>query len=425
MNKINKKSIKKKFKKYLALKKLPKNNQKKINLIFNFWLNAFEYVLHNFDKSQISKLNKKIINKKLSLANAIKEVELEQDLESKLSENKFLNFVSFFLIPIKNFNLTFGLTNNSFVYLYSYIFLKYKIFKKPSYIESQKINFVKTLVRNQYLEKKFYKFFLNFLPDNFFQKYSPILNDVNIKVYPINFYFENNYINFFFKSKNIRIIGHQHGHGYNCFKNNIFYKIEKNISEKFIQLFPLNNFFGRFSKKELSYSLKPRIIWALRRKISKFDLSLLNDFGEIMNYKKGLSLLDKKISNLNNSFFSINNNNYLYKPKYCNKVSKKNEKIENYIKKNDILLFDSIGPSLIHFAILNNVIFYFFLSKKYSKKNLNIKYYNFLNALYQNKFIFYFHEFNEFKNEMYKIQKDKIYLKNRQTNLTKIISRFY
>ena len=406
----------------LKREKIPRENIKGLSSIFNFWLDLIDYI---YKKSKKKKIDIKLINSdQNNLFSLIlkKEKKIFKDDNLVLKKNILLKPYIYFFKFLNNFIL-WDILGQKKKFQVSYLLFKNFIFLDTKINLPLKKKFFSKLNENKYSKNKLI-FYKTLIPSFFFQKYKPMMKNKIIKTSTINFLSNNYYLNIFFKIEKPVIHGYQHGMGYDFFQNHIhenkFFKYEKKISKKFFHLFPLGGSFGRYNfKKNLKVKSK-KIIWAQRNSVVDVERFILGNYGKLLADKSHLRVLDKKLSLIENLYYSLHNEDFLLRPKKCTKYPK-TDKLENIINRNDIVLFDSITPTLFHFVLKNKINFLFIVNKNLNLSILNPKYRRLIKFLIKNKYIFKLNEFNKLRKEIDKIIKSNNY----STNKNKILEKIY
>lgn len=265
--------------------------------------------------------------------------------------------------------------------IFSFLYLKY-------FVLEQKINIdhnAKTLFFNKIKKKIDYKIYL-FLKRNisdYFFSIPSCKKKILLYIYPINFLFDKNFLKLLVFYKNPKIYGYQHGAGYGQFINSRLYEFEKNISDKFIDWFPVNKskYIGRFEKKIIKKRSKGKIFWAGTADPLKIEIFLETDYCKSLKIqRKFIKKIDYFISNLKNAYYVPHPRN-IY-PKIKTKLFKTVNKLENVLCSNDVVIFDVISSTLMFFCIKNNIEFYIISERKINNiKGITTDYRNFLYKL--------------------------------------------
>lgn len=421
MKNINEELIKN-YRFILKREKIPKENINGLSSIFNFWLELISYL---YKKSKKKKIDIRLINSdQNNLFSLILKKEKKFFTENNLvlKKNILLKPYIFFFKFLNSFIL-WDIFGKKIKFLISYVLFKNFIFLDTKVNFFLKKKFFAKLNKKKYSRNKLI-FYKALIPSFFFQKYEPMMKNKIIKTSTINFLSNNYYLNIFFKIEKPIIYGYQHGMGYNFFQNhtyeNKFLKYEKKISKKFFHLFPLGDSFGRYNFKKNIKAKPKKIIWVQRKSVSNVERFLLGNYGKLLAEKSFLRVLDKKLSVIRNLYYSLHNEDFLLRPKKCKKYPIM-DKLENIINQNDIVLFDSITPTLFHFVLKNKLNFLFIVNKNLNLSILNSKYRRLIKFLMKNKYIFKVNEFNKFKKEMDRIIRSNNY----STNKNKILEKIY
>ena len=338
-----------------------------------------------------------------------------------IKKNSILNPIIYFFKFSNNFIL-WDIFGKKKKFIISYLFFKNFIFTKKKVDISFKNIFLEKLDKKRYSRKRI-NFYKSLIPDIFFQKYEPIMRNKIIKVSTLEFLINNYYLNIFFRVNKPIIHGYQHGLGGDFFLDNKgenkITRYEKKISKKFFPLFPLGKSFGRYNLKKKLEIKQQKIIWVQRRSITNLEKFMLGTYAKILSDKFYLKSLDNKLSKIKNLYYSLHNNDYLFKPKKCKKFYPE-KKLENIINRNDIIIFDSIAPTLFHFVLQNKLNFLFIINKNFNLSLLNPKFRKLIKFLIKNKYIFKFNEFYKFKEEIDIMLKDNNYTNKKNKILDKI-----
>jgi len=399
--------------------KFPNQNIDGLSVIFSFWLDAIEYSIKkkkfissssNFDKENLPYLIKINENKNYTKKNF-----------SKKRNFLLLRTLVYFFKFSKKFIL-WDIFNKKFNFLSTYLFFKNFIFFQININKELKKNFFLKFEKIKFSHKQ-KNYFKSLIPNFFFQKYDPIMKKKIIKLSSVDFLFDNRFTNIFFKIENPIIHGYQHGMGYDFFLNkknpNKLSIFEKKISKKFFPLFPLGESFGRYNFKKKLKNNPKKIIWAQRRYITDFEKYILGDYGKNLSNLFFLKSLDKRLSKFNNLHYSLFNNDFLYKPKYTKRFHLK-DKIENIVSQNDIIIFDTIAPTLLHFVLKNKINFIFIIENNLDFKLLNKTFKKLIRFFEKEKFLFRYSQFDEFKKEIDIMLKDNNYVYKKNNQLKKI-----
>lgn len=178
------------------------------------------------------------------------------------------------------------------------------------------------------------------------------------------------YEKLFLLDTKLSVTGHQHGGGYDIFKIDFFAYYEKKLCE---------NFYGwGFSKKnkaQKKYGLvkhkatsEKRILWIEDSIIPTLDALFLSHHyyqsinKNIKNYiYTELKKINVRYSNLPHPVMSPLYEKFRRDDFGISDIGKISD---NLINKNDILIFDCTGASLVHLAIENDIIFFFIISRQ-------------------------------------------------------------
>lgn len=202
---------------------------------------------------------------------------------------------------------------------------------------------------------------------------------LEVNCLPVNFMHFDGDENIFFLDKQVKINGFQHGGGYNTYQieDNIFEKFERDISDNYYSWdLTLHNSTGQTKYRKncrKSSKSKPRIIWLETSKIPKFYFHFVPETASnLMNMKsKKYILSELKMFNLN--FFSRPAPFGLENENYINFRSFKiiGGKIEENIRKNDILILDHPAHSFMYYLLENKIKFFLVLDKAEEVKLTN------------------------------------------------------
>lgn len=261
-------------------------------------------------------------------------------------KDKFLNKISFFFahsIPLKENKL-----------------IKINLFELLERLFSNSFN--EDEIDN--IKRKLPKFFYSRKVD-FSSK-----NIIEVEGSAASFMEYSGYEKLFLLNTKLNVVGHQHGGGYDIFKIDLFAYYEKKLCE---------NFYGwGFSEKnkaQKKYGLikykqasKKRILWIEDSIIPTLDaLFLSHHYYQSIN-KRIKNYIYKELKKINVRYSNLP---HPVKSPLYEKFRRDDfgisgtEKIsDNLINKNDILIFDCTGASLVHLAIENDIIFFLIISSQ-------------------------------------------------------------
>lgn len=394
------------YKKIFNLSEKSKIFKKRL-LLLEEWFFSLDYYLY---KEGIKKLYL-IDNNEDTLPRRILDFYTIKDLNHKIIKKKYkykniylkkILFYFFSLIKIRK--LSFSRSNILLTKIrdrISHLYLMYYIVpKKLKTDEDLKKNFKKKI-----LEKNCNILLKKFLIKNFLDLF--FINSKNnevteIYIYPHSILYENIFFKLFLTFNNFKIIGYQHGAGYGQFPKDRLYTIEKGISDKFIDWFPINKskYIGRFEKINLKPSSISKIYWLDSGLGSSYEcLYEKSYFKSLIKSKKFIKKLDsgfKKIKNLyyvphkRSSFKNLKTKAYIVE-----------QKIENFIAKNDIIIFDVVASTFMYFCIINRIKFYIITEKNVNDiSGISLDYKKFLLKLEKKGILF---QQNKIKNLVKKL----------------------
>jgi len=288
-----------------------------------------------------------------------------------------------------------------------------------------KHDFIEDLnIRNNF-EPDIQKFIEENLPDLLFIK--PIRNKKLIKSIEVHssadmFLNARSPIKLLFITKNLRLIGYQHGINYGQWNKNLYQESEVKVSDEFHLWFPHKpNFIGRFDvNPSLNTSNQTRILWVGRINLHSFYKKMLPYAYEHKMDNSHLEIID-------NSFHCLDNFSF-YKPGRVESVWLPDKSIvvrdgpiENYINLDrDVLLFDNISETTIFLALKYRVPFLIILKNK-KIKGLTSKYEEFLEILNSNNFLYNIDEINEAKKLLLDISISRDLYKEKKSLINSLI----
>jgi hypothetical protein len=369
------------------------NEDKKKFFVFEQWLALLDFFVLN---EGLSKL-REIKNPKQTLPRNVLDYYARKKSIKINSKNYRLNrFYKIVFILINFFFRTkflcFDRANiykSKFRDAFSFLYLKYFI-ANHSFKIDKKFQSTFFFKLKKKINSKLYFFLHKYISDIFFS--IPSSNkDITLYVYPINFLFDQNFLKLLFYYQKPIIKGYQHGAGYGQFINSRLYDFEKKISDNFIDWYPINksSYIGRFDKNKLEKKKKTKIFWVGSSLPIKPEIFLEK------NYSKSLLISKRFIKKIDNNLCNLKNTYYVPHPRFRYLDIKTNLyqtklKLEKTLKKNDIIIFDTISSTLMYFCIKNKIKFYIISEKKIeSISGISKDYKNFLFKLKKKKTLIY------------------------------------
>jgi hypothetical protein len=392
------------LKEYKKLLKLSDNtsNSKRKYFILKWWFYSLDFFLQN---EGIKKLNL-IDSKKHILPDKVYQFYLKKELNYVKREKKYVyrnsiiqKILYFIFLFIKIKKLSFNRANTFLSPLrdrVSHLYLMYFINKKKINLNLRS----KFIFEKKITEKKCNIILKNFLIRNISELFfleSKIYQKIEIHLSPHAIIHDE----FFFKLSlffnNSIIIGYQHGAGYGEYLKAPIHDIEKKISDKFIYWFPIgkSKYIGRFDKKKLKNNSNYKIYWVGSAITCTYEKLIEGYYlKNTVQSKRFIMKLDNEFKKLKNFFYVPHKRGYLFK-NIKTKSLKSKHKLENFIQKNDIIIFDTISSTLIYYCLKNDIKFFIITDRDIRNiRGISKDYKFFLLSLRKKNFLFYLSELN-------------------------------
>jgi len=216
--------------------------------------------------------------------------------------------------------------------------------------------------------------------------------------------------NIFLLNKKIEIIGYQHGGGYGVVNIGYISHFEKKISKIFYGwgLLEQNVHQYRYKKIHNFKKKKGRVIWLESDKLSAvlsifyplhYDLSLI---------LKDIEYIYSELQMFGGKYYSKSYPGYLESNRY---ISMRGEKIgtedrsEDIIKQNDIIIFDSCMSSMIYFCIENDMRFIIICNRN-TKEYFTDRMAKWVDILRKNSFLFFSDEVGQLSTRLHEISSE-------------------
>ena len=160
----------------------------------------------------------------------------------------------------------------------------------------------------------------------------------------------------------LKIIGRQHGGGYDTFKEDYFIIFEKNLCDKFLGwgLSLENEKQLRYPNVKSSTEVAPRkIIWVERARLTLLSCVIFPDIYKQWTNVNVVNYIGLELKKTGIPFFSLIYPGHLrsddYKSLRGEELSGKKGRGETLLTFNDIVIFDNTSASLIHHCIENEI----------------------------------------------------------------------
>ena len=371
-----------------VLKKNGYNNYKKLELLFEFWLELLNGFL---------KFNLILPTNELNLIEKVYHLKPKKSKKNNLKKNNFVCRIILFLkkilsiIPMHKAIISGGVQNKFDWIIILLTSLKLKYLKIE--IDKDLKQLFLVLVKEQVPQKK-YDIIKEVLADNFFIK--PIEYLLPLKIYGSPIALLNDvHIPLLFFNKKITLISFQHGGQYGEYKDDEYNKFEIKISDKFFHwgLGKRNIHQNRFKIKRQKFERIKKIVLLETLQLSEFQFNLIKGSKEIY--------MDAKKNRVKNLKDIVNHGLFLQKhPKSnqnsYNKIKLKGLHINSDTNGNEnLFIIDVTGHTFLFKAIYEDIPFLLFFNRDWVKW-FTPNYIEFLSFLNDNKFLFYWDQKNKF-----------------------------
>lgn len=211
----------------------------------------------------------------------------------------------------------------------------------------------------------------------------------------------------------LKILGRQHGGGYDTFKEDYFLSFERTLCDKFLGWgLSLEN------EHQLRYPLvksetnKPsirKIIWVERARLTLVSYVMLPDIFKQWTNLRVVNYIGQELKNSGLSFFNLIYPGHLRSNDYDGlreqELTGKKGKGETLLTSNDIVIFDNTSASLIHHCIENTIPYVFVVERDQllSFSNLKAKWFEILRA---ERLVFFTDETGSLQNRLLEMQSD-------------------
>ena len=179
--------------------------------------------------------------------------------------------------------------------------------------------------------------------------------------------------NLFLLDRKLRVLGFQHGGGYDIFQIDYFAEYEKRLSDLFFgwgfseHNKPQKKFKKRYRSKNINNN-QGRILWIEDSSLPSFYFGSMPHHHYSSINKETKSYIYRELNKENLKYSSLfhpsSKSNFYDEFRRDDYLLSGKGSSEDLINLHDILIFDNPGSTLLHFAIENSIIFYQIISRE-------------------------------------------------------------
>jgi hypothetical protein len=205
--------------------------------------------------------------------------------------------------------------------------------------------------------------FVEIVPDVFYSNIVEIWNDkIKVESAPSEFIEFKGYERIFLSNKLVYLLGKQHGGGYGAYRTEYLTEYSKKLSDKYIGwgLSEFNNRQHKYYDKnelEMNHKDEKRIIWVERGRPPIIYSYLWHEYET-----SPIDFIANELSRAKINYFNIPYNqpygpSKLYKNIRNTVLDMEHKRSEGIINKNDIVIFDTFGATMMHYCIEYGILF--------------------------------------------------------------------